>query len=499
MRTKLVFINFITDALPQIIIFFLGIFKSKLFIDLLGNDELGLYQLYGQIIAYLVLLEGGVGSALLFRLYKPISEKDYNKINSLMNAAKIIFNIIGCIIILLGIIVSFNINIFIKDSIFPNSYLQMCFLLYLASQAIYYFILPYRVLFEAEQKRYIPNVIFQVVTVLKSIIEITIVSLGFKLPVILISLIICSFASNFLIYYFYKKEHKHIDKKVKKDFTMLKDVKDLFVNTLGNVLTNNIDVLIISKVIGLKFVVIYSTYNYFVEAIKQFVDKITGATMSGIGDLLVNNKKRATEVFLEFNQFTFYLAMVIAIPFFTCINQFINLFYQNKITTTFYISLFFTIILFYQIIRIPLKVFIFSSGKFKEVKNLVILEIIINLSLSLLLVSKYNISGVLLATIISLIIADFIPKPYILYNKVFESKDHPNFYKKSIINIVYILVQGFIFYSLFPKIYTNIFVCILFGIIIGILNLLLVSLYFYVTKQYGFINRFKLLQRRKEK
>lgn len=86
MRTKNTIINFITDAFPQVLIMLLGLFKTKLFIDILGSNQLGLYQLYGQIIAYLVLVEGGVGSALLFRLYKPLNQKDTKKISEMMAA-----------------------------------------------------------------------------------------------------------------------------------------------------------------------------------------------------------------------------------------------------------------------------------------------------------------------------------------------------------------------------------------------------------------------------
>lgn len=58
MRTKRAIINFITDAIPQVIVLILGIIKIKLFINILGETKLGLYQLYSQIVAYLVLIEG---------------------------------------------------------------------------------------------------------------------------------------------------------------------------------------------------------------------------------------------------------------------------------------------------------------------------------------------------------------------------------------------------------------------------------------------------------
>ena len=66
---------------------------------------------------------------------------------------------------------------------------------------------------------------------------------------------------------FVLKKHPNLNKKVKGDYGMLKDVKHLFINTLATVLTNNIDIIIISKFVGLNYVVIYSTYNYFVEAL----------------------------------------------------------------------------------------------------------------------------------------------------------------------------------------------------------------------------------------
>ena len=150
MRTKSTIINFITDAAPQVLILILGLFKTRLFIQILGSDQLGLYQLYGQIIAYLVLVEGGVGSALLFRLYKPINHKDTKKISEIMSAGKFLFIIIASAIFVIGFIVSFFIGFFIEDSsAFTFGYMQLTFLIYLVSQVIYYFTIPHRVLFEA--------------------------------------------------------------------------------------------------------------------------------------------------------------------------------------------------------------------------------------------------------------------------------------------------------------------------------------------------------------
>ena len=129
MRTKRAIINFITDALPQVIILLLGIVKIKLFINILGEAKLGLYQLYNQIVSYLVLVEGGIGSALLYQLYKPVKEKNNNQINSIMSAARPIFNAIGAIILFIGLVLSFFVTFFVKDSGgLSSTYIQITFI-----------------------------------------------------------------------------------------------------------------------------------------------------------------------------------------------------------------------------------------------------------------------------------------------------------------------------------------------------------------------------------
>lgn len=488
-RTRSTIINFLTDAIPQVLILLLGLFKSKIFIQILGDEKLGLYQLYGQVVSYLVLIEGGVNTALLFRLYKPISEKDDKKISSIMSASRVIFNIIGILILGIGFVLSFFVRYFIKDGSFDSSYIQITFMIYLVSQAIYYFSIPYRVLFEADQKTYIPNIVFQSVTIIKSIVEIIIISLGFDLPVIFISLVVCSIVGNGIIMLMFKKTYKNVNFKAKKDFSMVKDIKDLFVNTLGNLVTSNIDIVIISKVIGLKYVVIYSTYNYFVEGIRQLVDKITGATMPSVGDLLVSDKEKGLKVFNEFNQFVFFVATIICIPLFLIINQFIKIWYNGEVQTSILLSILFTIILFYQIVKIPLKVFTFSSGKFKEVKRFVILEVIINLTLSIILVNYLGIAGVLIGTIVSMLIADWCTKPFVVVKKILNGNVW-KYYLKFIINTSFIVIVALIFYMIIPKEISSLAQCFGIGILVTLLNFVIACIYYYLTNQYQFVYRF---------
>lgn len=413
-----------------------------------------------------------------------------------MSASVVIFRVIALLIIFVGIILSFFVQYFINNSSnFTQSYMQITFIIYLLSQACFYFTIPYRTMFEAEQKKYIPNIIFQTTTIIKGILELFIVLTGHGLIEVLISLTICTLIANVIIIIVFKKYYNNtINLKAKKDFSMVKDVKDLSINTIGNLLTNNIDVLIISKFIGLSSVVIYTTYNYFVEALKQFVDKISGATMAGIGDLILESKEKAGRVFEEFNQMVSYLGSILVAPLFIIVNQFIDIWYEGEVATSLLLAILFTIILYYQVIRIPFKVYTFSSGKFREVKTFVIIEIIVNLGLSLILSHFMGIPGVLVATVISLFVADYITKPVVIYKKIIEG-NCLKFYVRSVTNMIFVAICLCIYYLIFPKTYTNVVICVAFGALVGIIHLIVTTIYYKITNQTQFFERIPVLNK----
>ena len=60
MKTKRMIVNFLSDTIPLMIVAILGIFKLKLFLQVLGDETLGLYQLCQQIMVYVAIVDGGV-------------------------------------------------------------------------------------------------------------------------------------------------------------------------------------------------------------------------------------------------------------------------------------------------------------------------------------------------------------------------------------------------------------------------------------------------------
>ena len=200
------------------------------------------------------------------------------------------------------------------------------------------------------------------------------------------------------------------------------------------------------------------------------------------------------DIFDEFNQMVSYIGSVLCAPLFIIVNQFIDIWYEGEIVTSISLAILFTIILYYQVIRIPLKVYTFSSGKFREIKIFVILEILINVTLSIILAKFMGIPGVLIATVTSLFIADFTTKPVVIYKKIIEGNCF-KYYIKAISNMIFVTICLAVYYFIFPRSYSNIFICILFGGLVGILHLIVTTLYYKITNQVQFFERIPVLNK----
>lgn len=496
MKTKRSFLNFITDVIPLIIVSILGIFKLKLFIQVLGNDTLGLYQLFNQIMVYIALVDGGLTSAVLYSLYKPNVKKDNEKMNQILVASKKAFDKIGLIIFVIAFIVSFFIKFFIKDCTFGMGYLMVVFLLFSLSNIVSYFFVPYQVLLEVKEKKYLSNLSLQIGQIVLSILEIIMLLSGFSFISILILHAIIKLLSNLVIALICKKSFPEITYKSNKpDFTFTKQLRDLMVHKINGLIGSNIDILIISKIMGLGSVAIYSVYNYIINMIKNILGKISSSIVAIIGNKNEEDNKRIYAIYRELNSMLFLIAIVICIPLILAINGFIDIWYEGTIATTNLTALSFCLLLFVFIIKLSTTTFVTSTGLFKETKKCAITDMSINLVLSLVLVNYLGIAGVLLATVISTFISEYIMKTIILFKKIFKK----SFKEYFLGNIKYFIiaiadfVMGYLLISQFTI--NNIFLW--FGVfsIFTILNLLLIVSIFYLMGSFNF-DRVKVILKR---
>ena len=113
--------------------------NRTIFIHILNVDYLGIHGLFGNILTILSLAELGVGSAMNFALYKPLAVQDNDKIKSLMQLYRSLYNIIGSIILVVGLIFLPFLPFLIKDSPKDIDNLYYYFIIYVLNTTVLYF------------------------------------------------------------------------------------------------------------------------------------------------------------------------------------------------------------------------------------------------------------------------------------------------------------------------------------------------------------------------
>ena len=215
---------------------------------------------------------------------------------------------------------------------------------------------------------------------------------------------------------------------------------------------------------------------------------------------MVSEPSKAHSFFCEYNSMCYYIASLLCVPLLLVITPFISVFYGPTYALPFLGSLCVVIILFFKIIEIPFDVYYSALGYFDKVRNCVIFQSIVNLILSIILLFKLGISGVLLATVISYIVGEFFMYPRIL-NKNYFKNNKIKYYSKSFKLVLISLINYLVLYFITKNVVvTNLFSWFIFGMICFIINTIITTIYYIIIKETSFFERFKtLLNERRKK
>lgn len=408
--------------LNTIITLFLGIMifiQNKYFIKYMGIENLGIMKVFTEILQYLNIIEMGIGSASSFALYKPLAEKNYEKISIILSTIRDIYIKIALFLFLLGILVTPILPFFIEIEKF-DKVIYLYWILYLLNTVSTYFYIKYVILFTANQEfilvRYIQSfskIFYQILQVFSVII--------FKSFLLYIVLLIFD---NLTQYVFlkrhYNKNYFYIYKTKEKYLGLSKDIKNLFWHKLAGLIVFNTDLILISKFVSIEVVGIYASYQVILQFILGLIGIIINVLRPRIGKFISQHfKEEVYNLFKVSNILFLSISFLISYCTYILINNFVIIwlgeeYILSKLTVNLIV-----INLFVKIFRIIVETFKETSGFFDDIQS-PILESIINFIFSVILGMKYGLDGIIIGTVISNITIILIYKPILVFKRCFD-------------------------------------------------------------------------------
>lgn len=412
-----------------------GFFSRKIFLEYLGDEFMGLIGTLQSILGFLNLAELGIGTAIGFSLYKPIYDNDRVALSKIISLLGYLYKRIALIILGIAIICSLFFGYFFEDTSFSLALILYCFFGFLFSSLLGYLYNFHQSLLQADQKEYLVTSYLQSTNIIRQILQAA-VAYYYGNPYLWITLeIFFSVIYSIIIRKVLKKQYGWLEFNQKTTSDIIKDskiiitkIKQVFVHKIASFITYGTDQILIYVFVSIQSVAFFGNYNLIFTMLQNLVNKLFSGINAGIGNLIAeNNPKQIEKVFWEMMTLRFIIAGITALNLYFLIDNFIFIWLGEKYLLGANIIAIMTFNYFIMVVRLPIDSFINAYGLYKDTWAPIV-EIILNLILSIVLGKIWGIFGIILATAISVTSIMLLWKPYYLYSSGFKQNPIKTFW-----------------------------------------------------------------------
>lgn len=430
------------------------------FIRTLPIEYLGINGLFTNLLAMLSLAELGVGSAIVYSLYKPLAEKDTETVKALMRLFQKTYSGIGIFIIIAGICVLPWLDWFIKGNAVTD--IHWFYVIFLLNTGVSYFYSYKRNLLIADQKQYINSIYQSGGQIVLAVLQIIALLVYPSYWLYIVSILLVTICENFAVakkadqvYPFLQdKEVKKLDSDIKN--TIVKNVKAMIAHKIGGMAIFSTSNLILSKLVGLAAVGLYSNYYLIISAANSFAGQFFSSITASIGNLIAleSNQKKAN-IFKVTEFIVAWQALVIGCGFFTLLNPLIEIWLGKQFLFDEAIVTYLIINFYLMYMRMAVNAFKNASGLYWNDRYKPIAEAVINLAASVYLTINYGVVGVIWGGIISTLLTCFWVEPYVLFRNGIDInlKDYfKDYLQYAVLTLLTAVVSKWIYTSLFNEV-----------------------------------------------
>ena len=418
-RTKNAARNVVFDGTMEIVNVLFPFVIRSVMLHYLGTEYLGLNGLFKSILNFLNLAELGVGSAMVFSMYKPIAEDDTQTICALLHLYRIIYRIIGLTVAAVGLLLMPVLKDLIKGDLPAGMNLYVLFLMNLGNTVLTYWLFAYKSsLLQAHQRRDVISKVSLAVRVTEYTLKILILVYTRNYYLYLSVQLVCQLAVNLLTAVCASKMYPRYVPKGKLPREKTRDifhrVRDLFTSKLSATVFDAADTLVISAFMGLTVLALYQNYYFIITALRMMLVVLLNACMAGVGNKLVMESKEANYRDLEKISLLFLWVLCVSSSMLLCMYQpFIHIWMGEDNLLA--VGLVLCLVVYYYSMGANKLINMFkdAAGIWRRDRWRPLTAALVNLSLNLATVRWLGLYGVLLSSVFSIV---FVQIPWLFRN-----------------------------------------------------------------------------------
>lgn len=444
----------------------------------MGQSEYGLYSLVSSVIGYLTVLDLGFGDAIIVYTAKYRAQKKYEEEKKLHGMFKLIYLIIGIIAAIGGIILFLNVDNIFGSTMKSEELFKAKIMMLILSLNLFisFFFSIYSSIVSAYEKFVFQKIVSLSSSILKPLIMIPLLILGFKSISLVIVITILNFSVVFTNYIFCKKKLNIKIQFSKFNKELFKEIFSysffIFINVIVQKINYSVDHFVLGAVSGTIAVSLYSVAGQFNSLFRSIASSCGSIALPKISKMIGKNAsdEELSNEFIKLGRLQWYIIFAMLTGFIIFGKQFIKVWVGNDYNISYYIAL--ILIIPESLVLVQnIGVYIMQVKKKHKFKAIVAgITAIVNLAISIPLAKAYGGIGSAIGTALALIICNLIIINIYYYKtvKLNVLKFWKNIIKISIPNLIlfisaYVLVNRCIIVSglkniiIFGSIYVTIY------------------------------------------
>ena len=385
----------------------------------LGMQYLGLNGLFTSVLQVLNLAELGVGSAMVYSMYKPIAEDDHDRICALMKLYRLYYRIIGIVIGCIGLSITPFIDRLVKGDVPPEINIYVLYLMHLATTVLTYWLFAYKnSLLSAHQRNDIKSKVVIIIDTIKYALQMCVLIFLKNYYIYILVALVTQAVDNIVVaiianrlYPNYKPRGSLAPSEIKQ---INGRVRDLFTAKFGSVIFKSADTIVISSFLGLTILAVFQNYYYIMNSIYGIMGIVFSSVLAGIGNSLISESVEKN--YVDLKKFTFIVCWVLCFCCccFLCLYQpFMQLWVGIKYMLSYQYVILFVVYFYVCELAMVWATIKDAAGLWHSDRFRPLIGATANLIMNIILVNVIGLAGVLLSTILSYI---FISMPWLLHN-----------------------------------------------------------------------------------
>ena len=427
-RTKNAARNIAFGSMLKLLNMVIPFIMRSILLRYLGVEYLGLSGLFRSLLSFLNLAELGVGSAMVFSMYKPIAEDNTQEICALMRLYRTFYRAIGLFIAVVGLAITPFLRNLISGDIPADMNLYILYFINLGYTVLSYWLFAYKSsLLNAHQRTDIISKVSLCIHLVEYALKLVTLIVFRNYYVYLIIQLLSQVAINLFtavqvskMYPNYLPEG-HLPRE--KVMDIVHRVRDLFTAKFSNVIFTSADTLVISAVMGLAALAIYQNYYFVITSLSTFLNIIIHACIAGVGNSLVTESEEKN--YKDLIRFTILFGWVMSVSstlLLSMYQPFMQIWMGKDNLLAFNYVICFVIYYYTMGMNRIINMFKDAAGIWKKDRWRPLTAALVNLGLNLATVKWLGLYGVLLSSVISIVVVQIPWLFHNLFQEVFPRK-----------------------------------------------------------------------------